>query len=212
MLACKRNASHGKQLSNSDKKSVAVKIYGSVPTSETEDALIEALSVNKRTLSRWLSSYKHDAKAEMDAKIFDLWLRCYTEREIADRCEIPQKTVDRKIESLSHLGHLSKMTQNDANYASDEWFPYNVWTKLLKTNEVSHPGNTEVTFVDRLLWAYTGPLDIVIDPFAGGGSTLDICRKRSRRCLISDLTPIPEREHEIRKHDITSGLKAPNPN
>ena len=88
LLACKRNSMHGKQLCNADKKSMAVRIYGCEPNSETEDALIESLSVGKSTLRGWLSSYKKDAKAVLDEKIFDLWLRCYSQREIADRCEI----------------------------------------------------------------------------------------------------------------------------
>ncbi len=29
--------------------------------------------------------------------------------------------------------------------------------------------------VENLLYAYTEPFDVVVDPFAGGGSTIDIC-------------------------------------
>ena len=75
------------------------------------------------------------------------------------------------------------------------------------TNTVKHKGQSEVSFVDQLLYMYTDkPKDIVFDPFAGGGSTIDICKKRLRRYYVSDLTPIPAREHEIRQHDITQGL------
>src|SRR5262249_60165260 len=38
------------------------------------------------------------------------------------------------------------------------------------------------------------------------GSTIDICKKRFRRYWVSDRKPIVEREHEIRKHDLTDGL------
>jgi DNA modification methylase len=38
-----------------------------------------------------------------------------------------------------------------------------------------------VRWVDNLLYFYTHPLDVVVDPFAGGGSTIDICKKRLRR-------------------------------
>ena len=47
---------------------------------------------------------------------------------------------------------------------------------------------------------------MVVDPFAGGGSTIDVCKRRGRRYFVSDRKPIVEREHEIRVHDLTDGL------
>ena len=61
------------------------------------------------------------------------------------------------------------------------------------------------------MYLYTKPFDVVIDPFAGGGSTVDICKKRFRRYLVSDRKVEPELEDRIRQHDITKGLlKPPN--
>jgi DNA modification methylase len=67
-----------------------------------------------------------------------------------------------------------------------------------------HATLTEI--LDNLLYYYTKPFDVVFDPFAGGGMTIDVCKKRMRRYFVSDLTPIEERKHEIREHDITTGL------
>src|ERR1700750_637978 len=36
---------------------------------------------------------------------------------------------------------------------------YNVWRQNAKTNEVSHFGNSEVRWVDNLLYRYTQPFD-----------------------------------------------------
>jgi hypothetical protein len=47
---------------------------------------------------------------------------------------------------------------------------------------------------------------VVFDPFAGGGMTIDVCLARKRRYYVSDLSPIPAREQDIRAHDITTGL------
>jgi DNA modification methylase len=94
----------------------------------------------------------------------------------------------------------------------DEFEPqlYDIWNFAKKTNEVEHFGNTEVRIVDNLLYTFTEPFDIVIDPFAGGASTIDICKKRMRRYWVSDRKPIPAREKEIRKHDIvTDGISGP---
>jgi hypothetical protein len=35
-----------------------------------------------------------------------------------------------------------------------------------------------VTILDNLLAKHTKPFDVVVDPFAGGGSTVDLCKKR----------------------------------
>jgi len=58
--------------------------------------------------------------------------------------------------------------------------------------------------LDNLLYMYTEPFDIVVDPFAGGGSTVDVCKKRLRRYWVSDRLPIVERL-DIRQADITEG-------
>ena len=58
--------------------------------------------------------------------------------------------------------------------------------------------------LDNLLYMYTEPFDIVVDPFAGGGSTVDICKKRLRRYWVSDRLPIVERL-DIREADIAGG-------
>ena len=61
--------------------------------------------------------------------------------------------------------------------------------------------------VDNLLYFYTQPFEIVVDPFAGSGSTIDVCQKRLRRYWVSDRKPIPERAHEIRLWDMTEGFR-----
>ena len=89
---------------------------------------------------------------------------------------------------------------------------YNVWKQQTKSNKVDHFGNSEPRWVDNLLYLYTNPADIVVDPFAGSGSTIDVCKKRNRRYWVSDRKPIVEREHEIRQHDLvgTSGVQMPS--
>jgi DNA modification methylase len=62
-------------------------------------------------------------------------------------------------------------------------------------------------FLDNLLYMYTQPWQIVVDPFAGGGSTIDVCKKRLRRYWASDRQPIVERR-DIRQWDILAGPPA----
>ena len=209
-LAIRRNAAHGLQLSQEDKQGMALRLYNGARQAEKKALkarLPDILSVGARTVERWLADVVKTDKRQLREKAFDLFLRCHTEHEIGEMLDVPRTTISDM--SLDEIRHLAESVKTSAAYVGEEWFPYNVWTSAAKTNAVSHPGNSEATWTDRLVRAYTDPFDVVIDPFGGGGATLDVCRKRVRRCLISDLTPIPAREHEIRKHDVTTGVLKP---
>ena len=106
--------------------------------------------------------------------------------------------------------HLDKRLLLKAQHLDDQFKPplYNIWRQQERSVGLSHFGNSEVTWVDNLLYAYTRPFDIVIDPFAGSGSTIDLCKQRLRRYLVSDRCPHPLRD-DIRCHDVTTGVLAP---
>jgi len=113
--------------------------------------------------------------------------------------ELTQAEKEREQAVIDH-------NQSNAEHTADFDVPiYNVWKQQTKSEASSHFGNSEPTWVDRLLYLYTKPFDIVVDPFGGGGSTLDVCRQRFLRCWISDRKPIEDRIKEIREHDIASG-------
>lgn len=48
---------------------------------------------------------------------------------------------------------------------------------------VDHPSPKPVELLDRLLAVVSGPGDLVLDPFAGSGSTLVAARAAGRRCI-----------------------------
>jgi hypothetical protein len=100
---------------------------------------------------------------------------------------------------------MSKLTFQD--WISDGGIPlYNVWKQQDKSAGVGHFGNSEPRWLENLLYLYTEPFDIVVDPCAGGGSTIDVCKRRGRRYFVSDRKPIVAREDEIRTWDLTKGL------
>jgi len=83
---------------------------------------------------------------------------------------------------------FTKMSESDNFVNSPDFTPpiYNVWKRQTKTNTVDHFGNSEPTWLENLLYLYTDPADIVVDPFAGSGSTIVVCKKRQRRYWVSD--------------------------
>ncbi len=204
-LAIERNASHGLQLSQEDKRNMARKIYHTTDERDREKKkkhLAKILSVSERTIREWLSRIDKDSKEARDKRIFELWMACYTQEEIAERERIDDRTVR---DVLGEMAEVPKSLKPAADHLADFEPPiYNVWKQQEKTPGLNHPGNTEIRFVDNLLYLYTNPFDIVVDPFAGTGSTADICKKRFRRYWVSDRIIEPEFEGKIRKHDIIS--------
>jgi DNA modification methylase/ParB-like chromosome segregation protein Spo0J len=88
---------------------------------------------------------------------------------------------------------------------------YSLWSFPKLTNGARVFGSVPQEILENLLYYYTRPFDVVFDPFAGGGMTIDVCKRRYRRYFACDLNPIAERQHEIRRHDITTGLPAALP-
>jgi hypothetical protein len=212
--AIETNATHGLQLSQADKKDMARKIYNGTPEKERDQKkkdLAKILSVSERTVRDWLSRVDKDSKDARNKRIFELWMACYSNEEIGKEFEMTPQAVGQVLKESADLPKLSKLDQANAEHATDFDVPiYNVWKQQTKSEGSSHFGNSETRWVDNLLYLYTKPFDVVIDPFAGGGSTIDVCKKRMRRYFVSDRKPIVEREKEIRKHELKEGpLKPP---
>lgn len=201
------NATHGLQLSQDDKHRLAVQLYDG-----DKAALAALLSVTTRTIATWVESIDRQNREERKKKIFEMWLACYTQEEIADAVRVSRAEIENEVAKLTDLESFPKVSKLAASYDDADWTPqlYDIWNFAKNTNSTKHFGNTPVEIVDNLLYAFTQPFDIVIDPFAGGGSTIDICKKRLRRYWVSDRLPIPART-DIRAHDIvTSGISGPS--
>jgi len=204
-LACQRNAAHGIQLAEDDKRRMAIRLFAS-GTGLAEQEIERVLSVSRRTVSEYLRADKEQLRAERDAKIRALWLACHTLNEISEAVGVPLQTVHDLTATFPKTEALPKSEKLLAEFNDADWKPplFDLWSQHKNTNEVEHFGNSPQEHVENLLYLYTEPFGIVVDPFAGGGSTIDVCLKRSRRCWASDRKPIPEREKEIRQHDLVN--------
>lgn len=82
--------------------------------------------------------------------------------------------------------------------------PYDVWS--FRQNHafgIPYPGAIPAAIVAHALHYYTQPDALVVDPMAGGGTTLDVCKSMGRRCLAYDLHPA---RGDIRVLDIRLGF------
>jgi len=205
-MAIYLNSNHGLQLSEDEKEADAKKLYAYGMTYET---IAMTLHVTKSKVSAWLARTVRDIQESRDKKIKQMWLACHTQEDIATAANCTQAWVAELAKKF-----ISKVLENQtgksallANHLMDFEAPQkNIWNQHDKTPHGKFPGSTEPRWVDNLLYFYTQPFDIVVDPFAGSGSTIDVCQKRLRRYWTSDRKPIPERAHEIRLWDMTEGV------
>ncbi len=205
-LAMSRNAQHGLCISNAEKKDWLLTWYVGESNDEKQ-TLANDMGVSLRTVKRWTARKDKDLKAKRKRKAFDLWLGCETVEDIGNTLGVTHTTAENYIEELQKNDKWHKFAIFPDYGRDPDWKPplYNVWKQQEKSGKLVHYGNSEASFLDRLLYQYTEMFDIVLDPFAGSGTTIDVCKKRLRRYWVCDRKPIVEREREIRQQDIMDG-------
>jgi SAM-dependent methyltransferase len=60
--------------------------------------------------------------------------------------------------------------------------------KISKGNN-KYPGVTPAFIIWNLVQRYTGPGDLVVDPMAGSGTTIDVCKEEGRQVIGYDIAP-----------------------
>lgn len=83
---------------------------------------------------------------------------------------------------------------------------YNIWN-FAKCDDrfgISHPGMIPGQIIQNLNWYFTKPGDLVVDLFAGGGPSIDVCKEDNndygnRQCRAYDIEP---RRPDIIKRDL----------
>ncbi len=129
------------------------------------DALV-AVRTQLIKVREWLSRIDKDSKDARNKRIFDMWLSCHTDADIAGAVDLSEEGVRKITQQMAELPEVGKPP---ASHLSDFEIPlYNVWKQQEKTAGAGHFGNSEVRWVDNLLYLYTRPFDIVVDPFGGG--------------------------------------------
>jgi len=98
------------------------------------------------------------------------------------------------------------------NFVEDEDRPwlrvYNIWN-FAKCDDrfgISHPGMIPGQIMQNLNWYFTAPGDLIVDLFAGGGSTIDVCEYDNpdfgqRKVLAYDIDP---KRPDIAQRDIVA--------
>jgi len=191
--ATKVNARHGLQLSTKEKKRLAIHFYKNNDC--TLSQISEVLAVSEATLSNsWLREVIEDARQEQKREIIELYLRCLTQQEISDKIGLSQSRISEIIEKFKN--EFSDKTPESLQL-------FNVWNFPNRQNVLDFNGAIPREIVENVLYYYTEPFDLIVDPMGGSGTTIDICRTMYRRYRVYDINPI--RLESITKHDIRKG-------
>jgi len=100
-------------------------------------------------------------------------------------------------------------TFGKSEYSDDRPRHYNLWIFSLidKRLGIDYPGRLACQVMLNLLYYYTKQGDLVVDPMAGGGVTVDCCLVMNRKCTAYDLNPV---RPEIQKNDVLNGIPERN--
>jgi len=134
-LACERNAAHGIQLAEDDKRRMAIRLFAS-GTGLGEADIERVLSVSRRSVSEYLRADKEQLRAERDAKIRALWLACHTLNEISEAVGVPLQTVHDLTATFPKTEALPKSEKLLAEFEDADWKPplFDLWNQARNTN------------------------------------------------------------------------------
>lgn len=200
----KRNASHGQQLSTADKKKMAGHLWTALShmgQAERIKDIAELLSVTERSVQAWTKDERKAEKEVLQAKAWDLHLDCWSQRAIAECMDVSQPTIkdwlDRKTKDFANLSPPVSRQHFD------------VWqfqTSDKTSGSQSYFGALPPQVMENLLWFYTEPGQIVVDLFAGSGTTIDVSKAMGRRVWAADIRGNHYSPHlPIHQHDATAG-------
>jgi len=216
------NAQHGLPLTQKEKRNLVISMYQK--TIDNKDLsydvrrLKTVFSIPDSTFSDWTKNLNDELESQRLEKILNLHLQCITQQQIADEIGLAIGSISEKLKKINEfINNYSEITDSELleknaflteklQYISEfKPFLYNIWNVSSINNEYKHFGNFPIEFMENLLYYYTKPFDVVYDPFAGGGVTIDACKKWMRKYYVSDIKPIDIR-NDIKQWKIQDGI------
>ena len=194
--ATKYNSKHGLQLSYTEKRRLARHFFQNNDCLQKEIA--DVLNVSPSAISNWLQDLVQEAKEEQKHQIIKLYLQCLTYEEISEKISV-------SIGKISNIFTKCKNEFSENPIIPESLQLFNVWyfPKRAKQYGLDFEGAIPGQIVENVLYYYTDPFDIIVDPMAGSGTTIDVCKAMYRRYIAYDLNP---KREDITKNDIQKGF------
>jgi len=148
-------------------------------------------------IEKWSLPMTETERTERNDAIFDHWLAGETTTKLAKKAILPQSVI---VDIIKNIGRARLETTD----IPEQPPVYNVWNYSVCDSRFgqAYPGRIPSQAIVNLLLWLTKPLDIVVDPMAGGGTTIDVCRYLLRRYYCFDIDP---KRPDIKQWDIRDG-------
>lgn len=199
----KRNATHGQQLTRQDKQRMAGHLWvalADLPPADRVKDIADLLAVSERSVQAWTKDVRKAEKQQQQDKAWDLWLDCVEQQDIAAGIDVDPATISRWLQERKS----AEVQAPESRQHFDVWqFPT---TDREAGGQQSYFGAVPPQVVENLLWFFTDPGDVVVDLFAGSGTTVDVAKTMGRRVWAADIRGNHYSPHlPIHTHDATTG-------
>lgn len=159
-----------------------------------EQDYLKIMAGDKQLIEQWSAPPTKQERQDRNNAIFDHWLAGETTTELAEKAKLAVSVVWEIVQFIA----LSRLASAEI---TEQPPIYNVWNFSTCDPRFgqNHPGRIPGQAIINLLLWLTKPFDVVCDPMAGGGTTIDVCRYLLRRYYCYDIDP---RRTDIKKRDI----------
>lgn len=181
----RRNATHGQQLSRKEKEALAGKLWqtlGHLDKMEREAEIAAILSASASKVREWTKEARKLEQVALETAVVDAWLNIEgSDRALAERFGVDHKTVAR------WSGEYCQLWQDSPPESRQEFDVWQFATADKDDGQQSYFGAVPPQVMENLLWFYTEPGDVVVDLFAGSGTTIEVAKRMGRRVWASDI-------------------------
>lgn len=231
LFAASLSARHGDRLENADIKTLVREVYTDNPEYKQAD-VEKLLGVSQQRVSEYVSDILAKRREDRKAKALRLSLLGWTLEEIGERLGIKKSQASEDISGNTDSGIFgSGHTPEDISLRTGlpiqvvlalqfkdlddakrldkldiKLQPYDVW-HFPGCHDLmgdQYPGRIPGGLLCHVLYFYTKQGDLVIDPMAGSGTTLDACLLMGRKARGYDLVPFNDRV-DIETHSLDEG-------
>lgn len=161
----------------------------------TQEEIGEKIGVHQTVVGDYLREF-----SELKKALKNLLAEGHPHLDVAERYNMPLQLVW----AIDLEGREDHVRLDRLNITLQ---PYDVWT-FGKCHDLFgrvHPGRIPGQLIAHILYFFTKPGEMVIDPMCGGGTTQDVCLAMGRKCYGYDLDSRHERSDVI-LHNLYSPL------
>jgi DNA modification methylase len=98
--------------------------------------------------------------------------------------------LEQKERIKEHINEVDIEDEIPLVEATTIWdFPRQSYGLTPKGNN-KYPGVTPALIIYNLVWRYTEPGELVVDPMCGSGTTIDVCKEEKREVIGLDISPV----------------------